>query len=179
HFVADGVIAPNLGDLDLIVLGQATSDVDHSGGYIKVERRSKLPEVRPLRERFQMVHRFGRLDLDHGLQPLSTLERRQHKVGKKRGAAGAHWSILLSSGVHSGVVFTPALGVQQSDDTVVLELLADGPDQDRAHQTPPPTSGRTGRTLEAGTTSGKVRVKTPKCNMGLSLRVLPCLSLLQ
>src|SRR6185436_18340049 len=98
HFVADGVIAPNLGDLDLIVLGQATSDVDHSGGYIKVERRSKLPEVRPLRERFQMVHRFGRLDLDHGLQPLSTLERRQHKVGKKRGAAGAHWSILLSSG---------------------------------------------------------------------------------
>jgi hypothetical protein len=74
HFVADSVIAPNLGDLDLLVLGQATGDVNHSGGYIKVERRSKLPEVRPLRERFEVVDRLGRLNLDNGLQPLSTLE---------------------------------------------------------------------------------------------------------
>ena len=179
HLVADGVIAPDFGDLDLVVFCEPTGDVDHSGRHIKVKRCPQFPEMRPLSECFQMVDRFGGFDLDHCLKPLSALERRQNKVGKKRGAPRADRRVLLSSRVHARVVLAPALGVQQSDDTVVLELFADGPDQDRAHQTPPPSSGSTGGPFEAETTSGKGRVKTPKCNMGLSLRVLPCLSLLQ
>ena len=40
-------------------------------------------------------------------------------------------------GFIAGVVLAPALGLQQTDDAVVLELFADRPHQNRAHLAPP------------------------------------------
>ena len=41
HLVADGVIAPDLGDVDLVVLAEPPRDVDHAGGTYRWNGRAK------------------------------------------------------------------------------------------------------------------------------------------
>ena len=65
---------------------------------------------------------FGRLEDDVGIQ--------------RRGPA-THGNILLSAGIDARLVAAAILGLQQANDPVVFELLADRPHQNRAHQTPP------------------------------------------
>ena len=51
NLVADGVITPNLGDVDLIVLAKPARDVNHACGHVQVERNAQSGVVRPLSER--------------------------------------------------------------------------------------------------------------------------------
>ena len=72
--IADAVIAPDFARDDLVVFAQAASDVDHAGGYVQMEGHAKLRQVRPLRERLEMIDRLARLDLDDDLQLVAAVE---------------------------------------------------------------------------------------------------------
>src|SRR5262249_32172529 len=93
--------------------------------------------LRPFREGFEMIDRFAGFYLDDGLEPPAAVERIQHQIGIDRGGAAADRHILFGSRIDSGVILAPVLSLQQPDDTVVLELFADRPHQDRAHLAPP------------------------------------------
>ena len=93
--------------------------------------------MRPLRQRFEVIDRLAGLDFDDGLQPMAALQRQQHEVGIQRRRAGADRRVLLGARVDAGLVLAAELRLQQADDAVVLELLADRPHQDRAQRTPP------------------------------------------
>ena len=96
-----------------------------------------LGEMRPLGQRFEVVDRLAGLDLDDALQPAAALLRQQHEVGIQRRGPGPDRQVLLDAGVHAGLVLPAELGVQQADNAVVFELLADRPHQNRAHRAPP------------------------------------------
>ena len=49
--VADGVITPNLADVNLIVLAEAPGHVNHACRHVQVERHAQPAVVRPLGER--------------------------------------------------------------------------------------------------------------------------------
>jgi hypothetical protein len=74
HLVADRVKAPDLGDVNLVVFAETPRHIHHSCRYIQVERDAQTGQVRPLRERFEVVDRFAGLDLDDRLQPMPALE---------------------------------------------------------------------------------------------------------
>ena len=98
HLVADRVIAPDLGDVNLVVLAEPPRDIDHAGRHIQVERRAQLGEVRPLRQRFEVVDRLAGLHLDDGLQLMAAFLRLKHEVGIDGGRAGADGDVLLGAG---------------------------------------------------------------------------------
>ena len=107
-----------------------------------MERRAQLREVRPLRQRFEVVDRFPGLHLDDGLQLTSALLRLKDEVGIHGGRAGADGHVALVAGIHPRLETAAALGVQQPNDAIVLELFADWPDQDGAHPIASPAPGR-------------------------------------
>src|SRR5204863_3108975 len=91
-------------------------------------------EMRPLRQGLEMVDRFAGLDLDDALQPMAALGRAEDEIRIDRGRRSADRRILLVPGVDRCLVLTPPLCLQQPDNPVVLELLADRPHQDRAQR---------------------------------------------
>ena len=137
RLVADDVIAPDFRDVNLVVLAEPPRHVDHAGGHVEVKRRANSAVMRPLRQRLEVVDRLAGLDLDDDLQLVAAVLRQQHEVGIERGRAGADRHVLLDAGVHPGLVLPAELAVQQADDAVVLELLADRPHQNRTQRTPP------------------------------------------
>ena len=108
-----------------------------------MERRAQLREVRPLRQRFEVVDRFAGLHLDDGLQLTSAFLRQQNEIRIHGGRAGADGHVALVAGIHPRLEPAATLGVQQPNDSIVLELLADWPDQDGAHPIASPAPGRT------------------------------------
>jgi hypothetical protein len=62
------VIGPELVDADAAVLAKTPRHVDHPRRHIQVKGRPQFAVVRPLRERFEMVHRLAGLDLDDGIE---------------------------------------------------------------------------------------------------------------
>lgn len=131
--IADEMKAPDLADVDLIVLAEAPRDVDHAGRHVEVERHAQLPEMRPLRQRLEMVHRFARFDFHDRLEPMPPFERLEDQVRKYQRRATADPRVLFAPRIDPGLVPAPVLGLQQANDTVVLELLTHRPDQDWAH----------------------------------------------
>ena len=127
HIVANGVIAPELGNRDLVVFTQPTCDIHHGGRYIQVERGANAGIVRPLGQCLQMVDGLARLNLDDGFDAVSTLGRIEHQIGIDRCWARPDRYILFRTRIHAGVVSPSALSMQQTDNAVVLELFADGP----------------------------------------------------
>src|SRR5687768_16229814 len=103
--------------------------------------------MRPLRQRFEVVDRLTRLHFDYGLQLAAALQRLKDEVGINGIGASADGDVPLDARVHPGLETSPALGLKQPDDTVVLELLADWPDKDGAHPkaSPAPGSGPSGQ----------------------------------
>ena len=102
-----------------------------------MERCAQLREVRPLRQRFEVVHRLSGLHLDDGLQLTSAFLGQKHEIRIHSGRAGTDGHVALVAGIHPRLETAATLGVQQPNDSIVLELFADWPDQDRAHPTPP------------------------------------------
>jgi hypothetical protein len=84
-----------------------------------------------------MVDRFAGLDLHHRLQTMTAIRRHQDEVGVERRRTNAHRRVLFVARVHPGVELALELRVQQPDQPIVLELLADGPHQNRTQQAPP------------------------------------------
>src|SRR5204863_4884706 len=91
--------------------------------------------VRPLGQRLQVIHGFAGLNLDDRLQPVTSLGRLHDKVRVQSGGPAPDRDVQFSSGVDPYFKTAPIFGLQQADDTIVLELLADRPHQDRAQET--------------------------------------------
>jgi hypothetical protein len=135
RLVANRVVAPDFGDVHLVLGREAPSNVDRAGRHVKVKGSASSSEMRPLRHGFEVVDGFCRLDLDRSREASCPICRRQYDVGEYLDLADLDWSRLLLSDV--GLNLMPALQsrLQEPDDSVVLELLADRPHQDRAHLT--------------------------------------------
>jgi hypothetical protein len=131
--VADRVIAPNLGDVHAVLHRQPPRDVDAAGRYIEVEGGPGPSEVRPLSHRFEVIDRFGRLNLDRTHQSFTSIDRCEHEIRKNLDLPDAHGNRLVLANVGHDVVLALEFCLQEPDDTVVLELLADGPYQNWTH----------------------------------------------
>ena len=140
RLVADRVEAPDLGDVDAVLRGERARDVDAAGRHIEVERGAGPTEVRPLRHRLEVIDRFGRFHLDRPHQLLALVGRRQHQIGKDLDLPDPDRHCLVLSDIRDDVVLALELDLQKPDDTVVLELLTDGPYQDWTHFTSGPDS---------------------------------------
>lgn len=112
---------------------QAPSDLGDGGRDVEVKRRADAAEVRPLRHGLEMIHRLPRLDLDDPFEPLPPIRGRQDEIGEHLPVPDTHAGALFIADVDCNVVAPLQSCLQQSDDTVMLELFPDRPDQDGAH----------------------------------------------
>src|ERR1044071_1223946 len=90
--------------------------------------------MRPLREGLKVVDRFAGFHLDDDLQTVSTFRGRQHEIRVKRRGTDPDRRVLLSSRVDADFVAPLEPALELANDAVVLELFADGPDQNRTQQ---------------------------------------------
>jgi hypothetical protein len=133
--VADGVIAPDFRDVYLVVSGEPPGYVDGARGNVQVKWHSSSAEVGPFRQRLQVIDRFGSLYLDRASEPARSIRGCQNDVGKYLDMADLDRCGLLLADVRLDVMPALETRLQQSNDAVMLELLADRPHQDRAHLT--------------------------------------------
>ena len=89
------MICMDLGDRNLAIGAQATRDVDHHRGYIKMKRGFQSPKRHPLGERFQVVDRFDGLNLNYRHDFAAAVGRGKDDIGIHRGRARAHGGVLL------------------------------------------------------------------------------------
>jgi hypothetical protein len=87
-----------------------------------------------LGERFEVVDRFDGLDLDDSHDPSPPVLRQQHDIRVEDGSGGVYGAVLLGAGIDADVEATAKLDLQKANNAVVLELLADRPDEDGAHE---------------------------------------------
>lgn len=135
--VAHRMKTPDFIHGNLVFFAKAPCDVDHRRGHIQMKRGTSSSELGPFGECFEVIHRLAGFDFDNGLEAPGAIERIQHEIGIQSRGAAADRDILLGTRIDPGIVLTPAFHLQQPDDTVVLELFADRPHQDRAHLAPP------------------------------------------
>jgi hypothetical protein len=92
-------------------------------------------EMRPLRHGFEMVDRFGGLDFNRQHELVPPVRRCQDEVRKNLDLPDADRNGLVFPDVRHDVMATFESNLQQSNHTVVLQLLADRANQYRAHVT--------------------------------------------
>ena len=109
HLIADGVVAPDLRDVDMVVLAEPTRDIDHSCRNVEMKRRANLREMRPLRQRLEVIHGLARFDFDHDLKAVAPILGLEHEIGVQRAWAAADRGVLLHPWVHSRFVFPAKL----------------------------------------------------------------------
>ena len=80
---------------------------------------------------------FAGLDFDHRLKFPATIGGVKHEIRKQWGWTGADGHVLFSARVHPGVVLATEFRMEQADQAVVLQLLANWPNQNRAQRAPP------------------------------------------
>ena len=81
RLIPDDVVAPDLADVNLVVLSEAACDVHHGRRDVQMKRGARAAEVRPLGERFEMVHRFARFHLDDDLELVAPVRRHEEEIG--------------------------------------------------------------------------------------------------
>ena len=133
--IAYGVITPDLGDVHLVLSRQATCDVDRSRRHVQMKGRARPAEMRPLRHCLQMIDGFRRFDLDRSHQLVSAIGRGQHEIRKNLDLPDSHRSRLVFADIGRHVIAAFESDLQQSDDAIVLQLLANRANQYRAHVT--------------------------------------------
>jgi hypothetical protein len=74
-FLADRVIAPDLAHEDLVVIREPPSDVDHTRRDVQMESCPDSREVRPLRQRLEVVDRLACFDFNDDLEAMTALGR--------------------------------------------------------------------------------------------------------
>ena len=122
------MIAPDLGNRDPVLLTQVQGDVCRAGWNIQIERTPHLPELHPLGHRFEMVNRFGRLDLDDAMQPPCSCGVGKHQVRVHQVRARAHAGPLaFIFDIDPDQISPSQAGLKQPNHTVVFELFSDRP----------------------------------------------------
>src|SRR5262245_48221425 len=101
-----------------------------------MKRGARASEMRPLGHRFKVIDRLGSFDLNRSHQFVSPFSRGQHEVGTNLDLANPDRHRLLFANVHGDVVTTFQANLQESNHTVVLQLLANRANEYRAHVTP-------------------------------------------
>jgi hypothetical protein len=103
-----------------------------------------------------VIDRFAGLHFDDALYAAPAPLSREHDVRELGRCTGTNRSVLLRAGVDGRVEAAPKLGLEQSDDTVVFELLPDRPNQNGAHERPPKNWMLTLRTAKSNTVDPKL-----------------------
>jgi hypothetical protein len=127
------VITHDLGNGNLVIGAQPASNIDGRRRHVQMERGSQFCQTRPLRHRFKVVHRFRRLDLNHPLEPAPPVRGQEHDVGIIRRGAAPDGCILLLTRVDANLVAATETVLEQADNAIVLELLANRPHKDWTH----------------------------------------------
>jgi hypothetical protein len=127
------VIAHNLGHRYLVISAKPPRDVNRRGRNVQMKRSAQFCQASPLGHRFQIVDRLGRFDLDHPLQPAPTVGCQEDDVRVVRRGAAPDGGILFLTRVDAYLVAAAETVLQQADNAIVLELLADGPHKDWTH----------------------------------------------
>lgn len=134
RLVADGVKAPELGDVHLVFRSEAPRDIDAACRDIKMKRHARTSQVRPLGHRLEMVDRFRGFDLDGSFQLASFVSRREYEVGKNLHRTDFHGNRLIGADIHGDLVLALQARLQEPYDAIVFELLAYRPHEYRTHR---------------------------------------------
>jgi hypothetical protein len=133
--IADGVVAPDFRHVHLVLGRKATRDVDGSGRNIQMKRGARATKMRPLRHRFEVIDGLGGFHLDGSHQFVSAFCRGEDEIRKNLDLADPYGHRLLFANVHNDVMTTFQANLQESNHTVVLQLLANRANEYRAHVT--------------------------------------------
>jgi hypothetical protein len=134
QLIAERVVRPDLSNWNLKIRAKPARRVNAASRHVEVKRRAESRERRPLRHRLEIVHRFSRFNLDNAEQLAPTLRRLQHEVGVPRRRTRSHRRCLRIARVDGDVELSLIFRLQQANDPIVLELLADGPHEDGAQR---------------------------------------------
>jgi hypothetical protein len=127
RLIADQVVAPDFGDVNLVVFAQTPRDIDHPRWHVEMKRRADPSEMRPLRQGFEMIHRLAGFDLDHDLDLVPAVLGHEDQIGVQGRGSRADRNVLFVARIHSGVVTAAELVLEEPDQPVVLQLLANRP----------------------------------------------------
>ena len=134
ELIPDQVVAPDFVHAHLVVFAEPSGHIHHVCRHIEVELDTQPGQRRPLREGLEVVDRLSSFHLDHRMQAPAASARTEQDIRENRPGAHFDGRILFISGVRYGIEPTTGFGLQQPDDTVVLELFADRTHENRAHQ---------------------------------------------
>ena len=115
---------------------EAAGRVERIRRHVEMKDAPQAAERPPFRHRFERVHRLAGLDLDRAVQPTAALQAVEHEIGVHGVVADADRRILFRPRIDDDLVVLALVArLQDSNDTIVLELLADRAHEDRAHWT--------------------------------------------
>lgn len=124
---------PELAERDLVFSAQPAGGVQRRGRHVQMQGHVQLAEDSPLGQGLELINRLAGFDLDCALQPPPPFRAIQQKIRKNRQLSHSDRLILLTPWIDDDVVLTLVPGLQLPNDAIVLELLADGPSENRAH----------------------------------------------
>ena len=100
-----------------------------------MKRSSRATKMRPLRHGFEVIDGLGGLDLNRSHQFMSPVRRGEDEIRKNLDLTDPYGHRLLFANVRGDVMTTFQANLQESNDTVVLQLLANRANEYRAHVT--------------------------------------------
>ena len=124
------MVGPQFRHRDVVVAAEAAHGVERLWRDIEVERHAQTAERHPLGQGLEGIDRFTRLHFDDGLELAGLVVAEQDQVGHELECAEHDRRGRLPVDVRHGVVLALVPRQKQSDDAVVLELFAHGPDED-------------------------------------------------
>ena len=127
------MIGYDLGDRNLVVRAQSPRHIHGDRRHIQVKRCAQFRKPRPLGQRFEMVDRLPRLHFDNALKLAASIGGHQHDIRIHGRRTAPDDCVLFLTGIDSNLKSSSKTGLQQADDAIVFELLADGPHQNRTH----------------------------------------------
>ena len=135
RLIADGVEAPEFGDVHLVLGRESPRDVDTANRDVQMKGYACPSEMRPLRHRFEMVDRLCGLNLHSAFELVPLVGGGEDQVRIYLDWTNLDRDRLVVADVDHDVVPTLQACLEQTNHAIVLELLAHGPDEYRAHST--------------------------------------------
>jgi len=124
-------VGPDLADGGVIGFGEPLSRVEDVDGNVEMEGYAGFGKMGPLRHRLEVVHRLGALDLDESREFPSGGD---HQIRIERARANLDGRGLLVADVDGDLrLLFLVFRLKESDEAIVLELLANGPNEDWRH----------------------------------------------
>lgn len=135
RLIADRVVAPDFGDVHLVLGREPPRDIYGARRHVQVKRRAGAAEMGPLRHRLEVIHRLGRLHLDGSHQPVAAVCGSKYKVREYLHLPDFDRHRLVLADVGDDVVAAFQADLEQTDHTIVLELFTNRSHQYRTHVT--------------------------------------------